>query len=91
MNKMDLVNYLASKTNMTKKSAGEALDTILGAIKDSLKKGEKVTLTGFGTFEVRNRKERPGRNPQNGKPITIKARKVAAFKAGKELRDAVRK
>lgn len=90
MNKMDLVNMLASKTNMTKKAASEALDTVLGAVVDALKKGEKVTLTGFGSFEVRNRKARTGRNPQTNATITIPARKVAAFRAGKALREAVK-
>ncbi len=90
MNKQNLVDMLASKTGMTKKNAGEALDTVLKAIVDTLKKGEKVTVTGFGTFEVRSRKARTGRNPQNGAKITIPARKVAAFRAGKALRDAVK-
>ena len=90
MNKMDLVNMLASRTNMTKKDAATALDAVLGAIVDALKKGEKVTVTGFGTFEVRSRKARIGRNPQTGEEITIPARKVAAFRAGKALKDAVR-
>lgn len=90
MNKMDLVNALADKTGMTKKDAGDALDTILDAIVDALKKGEKVTVTGFGTFEVRERSERTGRNPQTGEEITIPARKVAAFRAGKALKEAVR-
>lgn len=90
MNKFDLVNMLASKTGMTKKGASEALDSVLNAIVDALKKGDKVTVTGFGTFEVRQRKARPGRNPQTGASITIPARKVAAFRAGKALKDAVK-
>ncbi|MDD3647845.1 MAG: HU family DNA-binding protein [Candidatus Dojkabacteria bacterium] len=90
MNKMDLVNMLADKTGMTKKGAAEALDTVLGAVMSALKKGEKVTITGFGTFEVRSRKARTGRNPQTGSEITIPARKVAAFRAGKALKDAVK-
>ena len=90
MNRMDLVNSLASKTNMTKKGAAEALDTVLKAVVDALKKGEKVTVTGFGTFEVRSRSARTGRNPQTGKEIMIPARKVAAFRAGKALKDAVK-
>jgi DNA-binding protein HU-beta len=90
MNKFDLVNMLASKTGMTKKGASDALDTVLNGIVDALKKGEKVTITGFGTFEVRSRKSRTGRNPQTGATITIPARKVAAFRAGKALKDAVR-
>jgi len=90
MNKMDLVNMLAQKTNMTKKAAADALETVLDAVVSTLKKGDKVTLTGFGTFEVRNRKARTGRNPQTGAEIKIPARKVAAFKAGKALKDAVK-
>lgn len=90
MNKMDLVNMLADKTGMTKKGAGEALDTILEEIMNALKKGEKVTITGFGTFEVRSRKARTGRNPQTGEEIMIPARNVAAFRAGKALKDAVK-
>ena len=89
MNKATLVNVLATKTNMTKKAAADALDTVLSAIVDALKKGDKVTLTGFGSFEVRNRKARTGRNPQNGKEITIPKRNVAAFRAGKALKEAV--
>jgi DNA-binding protein HU-beta len=89
MNKMELVAMLANKTGMTKKAAGEALDTVLNAVVDALKKGDKVTVTGFGTFEVRKRNARPGRNPQSGAKITIPARKVAAFRAGKALKDAV--
>lgn len=87
---MDLVNMLASKSGMTKKAAGDALDTVLGAVVDALKKGDKVTITGFGTFEVRSRSARTGRNPQTGAEITIPARKVAAFRAGKALKDAVK-
>lgn len=90
MNKQMLVNALADKTGLTKKGASEALDTILSTIMDALQKGEKVTITGFGTFEVRSRKARTGRNPQTGEEITIPARKVAAFRAGKALKDAVK-
>lgn len=90
MNKNSLVNMLASKTGMTKKAAADALEAILSAIVSSLQKGDKVTLTGFGTFEVRARKARTGRNPQTGEEITIPARNVAAFRAGKALKEAVR-
>lgn len=90
MNKMDLVNMLANQSGMTKKAAGDALDAILDGIVSALKKGEKVTITGFGTFEVRSRSARTGRNPQTGAEITIPARKVAAFRAGKALKDSVR-
>jgi DNA-binding protein HU-beta len=90
MNKQMLVDMLADKSGMTKKAAGEALDAVLDAIVDALKRGEKVTITGFGTFEVRSRKARTGRNPQTGEEITIPARNVAAFRAGKNLKEAVR-
>ena len=90
MNKQMLVNMLADQSGMTKKGAAEALDMVLSAIVDALKRGEKVTVTGFGTFEVRSRKARTGRNPQTGEEITIPARRVAAFRAGKALKDAVR-
>ncbi len=90
MNKAALIDKLASKTGMTKKAASEALDTILETVVDALKRGEKVTITGFGTFEVRSRKARTGRNPQTGEEITIPARKVAAFRAGKALKESVR-
>ena len=90
MNKANLVDMLASKTGMTKKDASDALDSVLDAIMDALSKGDKVTITGFGTFEVRQRKARVGRNPQTGEEITIPARKVAAFRAGKGLKDAVK-
>jgi len=89
MNKADLVDMLASKTGMTKKAAAEALDTVLDAVVDALRRGDKVTVTGFGTFEVRSRAARTGRNPQTGEEITIPARKVAAFRAGKALKEAV--
>lgn len=90
MNKAQLVASVADATNKTKKEVAEILEAILAAITSALKRGDKVTLTGFGTFEVRHRKERPGRNPQNGKPITIPATDVPAFKAGKGLKDAVK-
>jgi DNA-binding protein HU-beta len=90
MNKQKLIDTLAEKTGMTKKGASQALDTVLNSVVDALKKGEKVTITGFGTFEVRSRKSRTGRNPQTGAEITIPARKVAAFRAGKALKDAVK-
>jgi len=90
MNKAELVDMLASKTGMTKKAASDALDTILDAVVSALKSGDKVTITGFGTFEVRQRKARTGRNPQTGESITIPARRVAAFRAGKGLKDAVK-
>ena len=90
MNKAQLTDYVASKTGATKKMAGEAVEAVLGAVKSSLKKGDSVTLTGFGTFKVGARKARTGRNPQTGATIKIPAAKVPRFSAGKALKEAVR-
>ena len=83
MTKVELIAAVAEKANLTKKDAEAAVIT------ESLKGGDKVTLVGFGTFEVRERPERKGRNPQTGAEITIEASKLPAFKAGKALKDAV--
>ncbi len=91
MNKEQLVERVAAKTGQTKKLALEVLDATLDAVTASLKKGEKVTFVGFGTFEVRQRKAREGRNPQTGEKIRIAAKRVPAFTAGKELKTAVKK
>jgi len=88
MNKGDLVAAVA-KVVCGKKHAGEAVDAILGSIKGALKKGEAVTLVGFGTFKVAKRKARIGRNPKTGKTINIPAKKVPVFKAGSGLKKAV--
>jgi DNA-binding protein HU-beta len=90
MNKEQLVERVASKTGLSKKDANAALDAVLEGITAALKKGEKVTLVGFGTFIVRRRKAREGRNPQTGEKIKIPARKVPAFTAGKELKSQVK-
>jgi DNA-binding protein HU-beta len=90
MNKEQLVEKVADKTGATKKDALEVVNTALDLITGSLKKGEKVTLVGFGTFLVRRRKAREGRNPQTGAKIKIPAKKVPAFTAGKELKSAVK-
>jgi DNA-binding protein HU-beta len=90
MNKEQLVERVADKTGATKKDALEVVNTALDFITVSLKKGEKVTLVGFGTFLVRKRKARDGRNPQTGAKIKIPAKKVPAFTAGKELKSAVK-
>ena len=87
MNKTELINAVAEKTELTKKAAGEAVDAVFDAITESLAKGDKVSLIGFGNFEVRARAARKGRNPQTGKEIKIKATKVPAFKAGKSLKE----
>lgn len=89
MNKSELIDAVADAAELTKADAGRALDAIIDVIKKSLKKGNTVTLVGFGTFEVRKRGARTGRNPQTGETIKIKASKVPAFKAGKALKDAV--
>lgn len=91
MNKTELIASVAKKTDLTKKDAEKATKALFEAISASLKKGEKVQIIGFGTFEVRHRKAREGRNPQNNKPIKIKASKTPAFKAGKQLKDLVNK
>jgi len=88
--KTELVDAIASRAGLTKADAGRALDAALGAIENALSRGEKVTVTGFGTFEVRQRAARMGRNPQTGAPLHIPATKTPAFKAGKGLKDAVR-
>ena len=85
----DLTDLLAAKHSMTKKDAEAAVNSALNAITAALKDGDKVTLVGFGTCEVRERPERKGRNPQTGAEITIEASKLPAFKAGKALKDAV--
>lgn len=90
MNKEQLIERVASRTGLSKKDANAALDAILDGITSALKKGEKVTLVGFGTFTVRRRKAREGRNPQTGEKIRIPARKVPAFTAGKELKAQVK-
>ncbi len=90
MTKAELIEKIASTAKMTKADAGRALDATLEAIKGALKKGQKVTLVGFGTFSVSKRKARTGRNPQTGKAIKIPAMKVPRFTAGKALKSLVR-
>ncbi|MCA9385395.1 HU family DNA-binding protein [Candidatus Dojkabacteria bacterium] len=89
MNKADAVNAVASATGLTKKDAAAAIEALLDAITDSLKRGNSSTFTGFGTFSVAERKARTGRNPQTGAVIQIPAKTVAKFKPGKQLKDAV--
>jgi nucleoid DNA-binding protein len=88
MNKGDLVNEIA-KVVGTKKAAQEAVECVLDSITKALKENEAVSLVGFGTFKVSNRKARTGRNPQTGREIKIKAKNVPKFTAGKDLKDAV--
>ncbi len=91
MTKAELIDKVAKDAGLTKKDSDRVIDAVTGAIRGALAKGDKVTLVGFGSFEVRKRAARKGRNPQNGKEINIPARKVPAFKAGKALKDAVGK
>ena len=85
INKAELIDKIAKDSGITKTQANEALDSFTNAVVASLKKGDRVTLVGFGTFSVSERSARNGRNPQTGAVIKIKAKKVARFKAGKEL------
>ena len=89
MNKAELIDAVAALADISKADSGRALDAVLAAIGKALKKGEQVTLVGFGTFLVRKRAARTGRNPRTGDAIKIKASKVPAFKAGKALKDTV--
>jgi DNA-binding protein HU-beta len=89
MTKSDLIERLAGKADMTRPRAEELLDFLLNDVTEALKKGEKVNISGFGTFTVSNRKARTGRNPKTGEPIEIPASRSAKFKAGKTLKDAL--
>lgn len=91
MNKTELVNAVAEQSGLTKKDAAKAVDAVFGAVSTTLSNGGKVSLVGFGNFEVRERAARKGRNPQTGKEITIAASKVPAFKPGKALKETVNK
>jgi DNA-binding protein HU-beta len=89
MNKTELIEAIAKESKLSKKDSKSALDALMKATKKSLKKGDRVALVGFGSFSVAKRAARTGRNPQTGKPINIKAKKVVRFKAGSELAGAV--
>lgn len=89
MNKAEFIEAVADNAELTKADAGRAVDAMVAAITKALKKGDTVTLVGFGTFSVRKRAARTGRNPRTGDTIKIKASKNPAFKAGKALKDAV--
>ena len=91
MNREELITEVAKKTKLSKKAIGEVLSATIDAIQASVKKGNKVTLIGFGTFERRERAARTGRNPQTGKAIKIPAKKVPAFSAGKAFKEMVKK
>ncbi|WP_132743254.1 HU family DNA-binding protein [Scopulibacillus darangshiensis] len=90
MNKTELINAVAESTQLSKKDATKAVDSVFSTIADALKEGSKVQLIGFGNFEVRERSARKGRNPQTGEEIDIPASKVPAFKPGKALKDVVK-
>lgn len=90
MTKADLIDVVAKKVHLTNKAAREAVAAVFGGVADALKKGEKVVITGFGTFSVRSRAARKGRNPQTGAAIDIPARKTPGFTAGKALKKVVR-
>ncbi|RAS87783.1 HU family DNA-binding protein [Priestia endophytica] len=90
MNKTELVNAVAAQSELTKQDAAKAVDALFKTISDTLSKEEKIQLIGFGTFEVRERAARAGRNPQTGEEMQIAASKVPAFKPGKELKEAVK-
>ncbi|HCE39824.1 MULTISPECIES: HU family DNA-binding protein [Alloalcanivorax] len=89
MNKSELIDAIAAASDISKADAGRALDATLDAVTGALKKGDSVSLVGFGTFSVKERAAREGRNPQTGETIKIAAAKVPGFKAGKALKDAV--
>ncbi len=89
MNKIELIEHIAKQADISKAAAGRALEAVVGGVRSSLKKGNSVTLVGFGTFSVGKRAARAGRNPRTGATIKIKAAKVPKFRAGKALKDAV--
>ncbi len=90
MTKAELIDKIATSTGLTKAVASRALEATLNSIRTALKKGQKVTLIGFGTFSVTKRKSRKGRNPRTGAIITIPAAKIPKFTAGKALKDAIK-
>lgn len=89
MNKGELVDAVAAKTNITKKQADEVISAFLSVVTEAVANGDKVTLIGFGSFERRDRSQREGRNPKTNEPMTIPATKVPAFSAGKQFREKV--
>lgn len=89
MNKSELIDAIAASADLPKAAAGRALDAMIDSVGAALKEGDQVALVGFGTFSVKERAARTGRNPQTGAPIEIKAAKVPGFKAGKALKESV--
>ncbi|MBG9475865.1 HU family DNA-binding protein [Priestia megaterium] len=90
MNKTELVDAVATKSELTKQDSKKAVEALFETISNTLAQEEKIQLVGFGTFEIRERAERTGRNPQTGEEMTIPASKAPAFKPGKELKEAVK-
>jgi DNA-binding protein HU-beta len=90
MNKTDLISTVTEKTNLTKKDASRAVESVFESITEALSRGDKVQLIGFGNFEIRERAARKGRNPQTGQEIDIAASKVPVFKPGKALKDSIK-
>lgn len=90
MNKAELIDAVAESADISKAAAGRAIDGMTAAVSNALKKDDSVTLVGFGTFSVRERAARKGRNPQTGEEINIKAAKLPVFKAGKTLKDTIK-
>ena len=90
MTKRELIEVVAKKANLTNKASRDSIQAFINSIRDALKRGEKVVITGFGTFSVRQRVERIGRNPKTGEKITIAARKAPGFTPGKTLKKVVR-
>ncbi|MEE9342879.1 MAG: HU family DNA-binding protein [Gammaproteobacteria bacterium] len=89
MNKTELIDTVAESADISKATAARAVDAVLDSVVETLRKGDQVTLVGFGTFEVRHRAARAGRNPRTGETIQIKASKAPGFKAGKAFKDAL--
>lgn len=90
MTKRDLIDLVARKANLTNKASRDAVEAVFASIRDSLKRGDKAVITGFGTFSVRSRAQRKGRNPRTGAAMDIAARKTPGFTAGKALKRAIR-
>lgn len=89
MNKLELIDAIAAKSGLTKADSARALDAFMSAVSETLKKGDKITLTGFGTFSVSKRAARDGRNPRTGEVVKIPARNSVSFKAGSKLKESV--
>lgn len=91
MNKAELIEAIADKADLSKAAAGNALDAFIETVENTLKEGDSIALVGFGTFSIKDRAARSGRNPQTGEPMEIRASKVPSWKPGKLIKDAVNK